>query len=373
MYNVLIAPDSFKGTLTAYEVCEIIGKAFRDTAADCETEYLPLADGGEGLCACMEQIFGGEYITAEAKGVFGGDMQASYLMLADGTAVIETASVAGLPLAGEKKNPELTTTRGLGMLISHAEKQGAKRILLGLGGSATNDCGAGMAFSLGYRFYGEEGEIICPTGKDLVSVTKIIPPETKPGIPVTCACDVDNPLYGANGAAYVFAPQKGADADMVKRLDDGLRNIARVIKKDLGADVSSVPGGGAAGGLGAGACVFLGARLSRGIDIILDYARFDEKAGRADLIVTGEGRLDSQSLQGKVISGVVTRALAAGKKVIAVCGCAGEGWKKALDAGLAGAYFSCDAPGSAQEILKTCRRDLYNAAVRAAQSEKKGK
>ncbi len=366
MFNVLIAPDSFKGTLSAREVCEIIGQGFRDTIKDCNTEYMPLADGGEGLCSCMEAIFGGRYTEAPAKGVFGGDMTAAYLMLPDGTAVIETASVAGLPMAGERKNPETATTRGLGFLIKHAEKSGAKRILLGLGGSATNDCGAGMAYELGYRFFSESGEIICPSGKDLISITKIVPPAQKPSIPVTCACDVDNPLYGADGAAFVFAPQKGADEDMVKRLDSGLENIARVIDKDLGADVSALPGAGAAGGLGAGAKVFLGASLRRGIDIILDYAHFTAAAEKADLIITGEGRLDSQSVQGKVISGVVSRAKALGKKTIAICGCAGNGWETALDAGLAGAYFCVNEQRPMEDIIKTCRADLYAAAVKAA-------
>ena len=367
MPRVLIAPDSFKGTLTAREVCEITGRAFKDTIENCETTALPLADGGEGLCACLEKIRGGRFITADAPGVFGEMMQAGYLMLDDGTAVIETASVAGLPLAGERKNPETATTRGLGALILHAEKSGAERILLGLGGSATNDCGAGVASALGYEFYGDSGRIDCPSGKDLGNIIHIKPPAEKVKIPVVCACDVDNPLFGANGAAYVFAPQKGADENMVKRLDEGLRNIAQVIKKDLGADVADMPGAGAAGGLGAGAVVFLGAELRSGIDLMLDFGGFSGKAERADLVITGEGRLDSQSMQGKVISGVARRCAPLGKKLIAVCGCAGDGWEEALENGVSAAYFSCNEPKPFDEVIKTCREDLYAAAKKAAE------
>ncbi len=367
MPRVLIAPDSFKGTLTAREVCEITGRAFKDTIENCEITALPLADGGEGLCACLEKIRGGRFVTAQAPGVFGEPVLAQYLMLDNGTAVIETASVAGLPLAGDRKNPETATTLGLGTLILHAEKSGAKRILLGLGGSATNDCGAGMASALGYEFYSGSGRIECPSGKDLGNITHIKPPAEKVKIPVTCACDVDNPLYGENGAAYVFAPQKGADDEMVKRLDGGLRNMSGVIKKDLGADVADMPGAGAAGGLGAGAVVFLGAELQRGIDLMLDYGGFAAEAAKADLVITGEGRLDSQSMQGKVISGVARRCAPSGKKLIVICGCAGDGWEEALENGVSAAYFSCDEPKPFDEVIKTCREDLYAAAKKAAE------
>jgi len=372
MPRILIAPDSFKGTLTAREVCEITGRAFKNTIENCEITALPLADGGEGLCACLEKIRGGRFVTAEVPGVFGERIQARYLMLDDGTAVIETASVAGLPLAGDRKNPETATTKGLGTLIRHAEKSDAKRILLGLGGSATNDCGAGMASVLGYEFYGESGIIDCPAGKDLGRITHIKPPAEKVKIPVVCACDVDNPLYGENGAAYVFAPQKGADEEMVKRLDSGLRNTAEVMKKDLGADVADMPGAGAAGGLGAGTVVFLGAKLQRGIDLVLDYGGFADKAAQADLVITGEGRLDSQSLQGKVISGVARRCVPLGKKLIAICGCAGDGWEEALESGVSAAYFSCNEPKPFDEVIKTCREDLYAAALKAAKEIREG-
>lgn len=364
--KILIAPDSFKGTLTANEVCDIIGQAFADTIKTAEITKLPAADGGEGLCACLKEIIGGKTVKAEVCGVFGEKMTAEYLMLNDKTAVIETASCAGLPLAGDKKNPERATTYGVGELIIHAVKSGVEKILLGLGGSATNDCGFGMASALGYEFTDENGEVFIPTGETLCRVKHITQSEKIINIHVTAACDVENPLYGENGAAYVFAPQKGADADMVKRLDIGLRHASEIIKRDMNVSVSEIKGSGAAGGMGAGAVAFLGAELKKGIDILLDAADFDNKAAEADLIITGEGRLDFQSVNGKVISGIAKRASDHGRTVVAICGSRGEGAEKIMSLGVSELYFSCTAEKPFSEIIKTCREDLYNASCRAA-------
>lgn len=366
MPNILIAPDSFKGTLTAGEVCDIIGDAFSETIENCEITKLPVADGGEGLCACLMRISGGELRECEVSGVFGEKMTASYLMLPDKTAVIETASCAGLPLAGDNKNPLLATTRGVGELIEKAAKDGADRILLGLGGSATNDCGACMAAALDWKFTDENGNEINPVGKNLINVRHVSKPAKPVDIPVTAACDVDNPLFGESGAAYVFAPQKGADESAVALLDQGLRNMAKVIETDLGIRVADVPGAGAAGGMGAGVIAFLGGELKRGIDIILDIARFDEAAQDADLIITGEGRLDSQSVNGKVISGIAKRAEKLGKKVITICGYAGDGYEEIYSLGVSGTFFSCPEPKPWDEVVKECRKDLYSAALQAA-------
>lgn len=364
--NILIAPDSFKGTLTAQQVCDVIGQAFADTIENTNIIKLPAADGGEGLCACLHNIMGGEMITAQVSGVFGEKMQAEYLVLPDETAVIEMAVCAGLPLAGNNKNPEKATTYGAGELIANAVSNGAKRILLGLGGSATNDCGVGMAAALGWRFLDENGESFIPTGETLCRISKIKKPEKTLGISVIAACDVENPLYGENGAAYVFAPQKGADEAMVKRLDGGLRHIAGIILRDCGIDTSQIKGAGAAGGMGAGAIAFLNAELKRGIDILLDTADFDSKAEKADLIITGEGRLDSQSVNGKVISGIAQRAARHNKKVIAICGSKGKGAEEIKKLGVSDLYFSCETEKTFNEIIKTCKEDLYKAAVRAA-------
>ncbi len=366
MKNILIAPDSFKGTLSSEQVCSIIGKAFEDEIGEVNIKKLPLADGGEGLCACMKQICGGKTLSAEVSGVFGKKMQAEYLILPDDTAVIEMAACAGLPLAGSDKNPELATTKGVGELISHAALNGAKSILLGLGGSATNDCGIGMASALGYVFLNDDGNVLEPIGKNLSKINKIICPENKTTLPVFCACDVENPLYGENGAAYVFARQKGADEEMIARLDKGLKNISEIIKRDLNKDVSFLEGAGAAGGMGAGAVVFLNAKLQKGIELILDKSGFDNLLNDTDLVITGEGRLDSQSVQGKVISGVAERSVKKDVKVITICGCKGDGAEEALEIGVSEMYFSCNETKPFEEILKTCEMDLYNAARSAA-------
>ncbi len=364
--KILIAPDSFKGTLTADEVCDIIGTAFADTVKKVEITKLPAADGGEGLCACLQGVIGGKTIKAEVCGVFGEKMTAEYLMLNDKTAVIEMAACAGLPLAGDNKNPEKATTYGVGELIIHAVNNGAKKILLGLGGSATNDCGLGMASALGYKFTDENGDAFIPTGKTMCNVKRIIKPENPIDIHITAACDVENPLYGENGAAYVFAPQKGADADTVKRLDNGLRHVSEIIKRDMNVSVYDKKGSGAAGGMGAGAVAFLGAELKKGIDILLDTADFERKAADADWIITGEGRLDFQSVNGKVISGIAKRAAKHGKHVIAICGSRGDGAENILSLGISKLYFSCETEKSFAEIVRTCREDLYNISVKAA-------
>lgn len=365
--RILISPDSFKGTLDASEVCDIIGKAFSDVIKDAKITKLPVADGGEGLCSCLYDIVGGRFIKAQVSGVFGEKMTAEYLMLENGTAVIETASCAGLPLAGENKNPEKATTKGVGELIADAEKRGAKSILLGLGGSATNDSGTGMAHALGYKFLDENGNEMFPVGGNLNEIRRIIPPERPAiNIPVVAACDVTNPLYGEKGAAFVFAPQKGADKEMVERLDNGLRNVAEKIKTDLKVDAANIPGSGAAGGMGEGTIAFLGGELRRGIDIILDIVGFDEKVKEADLVITGEGQLDFQSVDGKVISGVTKRAVKYKKKVITICGCKGKGAEKAFDIGVRKMYFSTETPKPFEEIIRTCREDLYNISIKAA-------
>ena len=367
--KILIAPDSFKGTLTAAEVCDIIGQAFRDTIKNAEITKLPAADGGEGLCACMKQILGGETVKTSVCGVFGERMAAEYLMLSDKTAVVEMAVCAGLPLAGDNKNPEKATTFGVGELIKHAVSNGAEKIILGLGGSATNDCGLGMASALGWRFAGEKGNEFVPTGETMHNIMNITPPQNTFDIPVIAACDVENPLYGKNGAAYVFAPQKGADEAMVIRLDSALRRVAETIKSKLDIDVSSMKGAGAAGGMGAGAVAFLDAELKKGIDILLDAAEFDRKVAEADLIITGEGRLDFQSVNGKVISGIAQRTAMQNKKVIAICGSRGDGAEKIKKFGVSELYFSCETDKPFDEIIRTCRKDLYDISVKAANKQ----
>ena len=376
--KIVIAPDSFKGTLTAAEACEIIARAFASVYPDAEIHAIPLADGGEGMARAWQAACGGELRIATVAGPYGEPVQAEYLLLPDGTAVLETASCAGLELARPKGlDPELTTTRGLGELMLAARDAGARRILLGLGGSATNDAGCGMAHALGWRFYGGNGTGFCPTGGTLSQIAKIGPPEEPFSLPVTAACDVQAPLFGPEGAAYVYAPQKGAHAAMVKRLDKGLRHAAAVCEGALhnhpalratlpGGELQTTPGAGAAGGLGFGVLAFLGGSLRPGIDLLLDCAGFDGLLAGADLAITGEGRMDAQTLQGKAPYGVLLRAKACGVPVLGICGCLGQGRHALLEAGFVGLYPAVDTPKPLEELLRTCREDLYSAACRAA-------
>ena len=363
--NILLSPDSFKGTLTSSEVCDIIESALRNRIPDCNVIKLPAADGGEGLCSSFANFIDGEWISAESKDPFGLSLRAEYYMLKSGAAVIETASCAGLPLAGDRADPTVTTTAGVGMLIRDAVNRGAKRIVLGLGGSATNDCGAGMASELDFRFLDKNNNSFVPVGGTLIDVEHIILPEKPVDIPVVAACDVTNPLFGVDGAAYVFAPQKGANAEQVGLLDRGLHHMADILKRDLNFNSENLPGAGA-GGLGAGASAFLNAELRSGIDIVLDESGFDKLAANADIVITGEGRFDSQSVNGKVMSGVCRRAAKEGAKVYAVCGCASNDADPAA-LGIEKLFVSSDGTHSMDELQLSCRQELFDAASALAE------
>ncbi|MBQ5812789.1 MAG: glycerate kinase, partial [Clostridia bacterium] len=239
------------------------------------------------------------------------------------TAVIEMASCAGLPLVEDRKDPRKTTTYGVGQLILAAAARGVKKIIVGLGGSSTNDGGCGAAAAVGIRFLNKKGEAFIPTGgttHDIVSIDFSGRNKALEGIEIVTMCDIDNPMYGPTGASHVFGPQKGADPEMVLFLDEGIKNLCEVIKKDKGIDLSQVPGGGAAGAMGAGMIAFFDSRLQMGIQTVLDTVGFDEVIRDADMIITGEGKLDSQSLRGKVVIGVAERAKKQGKTVTVIVG-----------------------------------------------------
>lgn len=365
MQRFLIAPDSFKGTLTSAEVCDIIGEAILSVLPKAKLTKLPVADGGEGLSYSFFNTVGGEWVETVVPGVFGLPMLAGYAMLSNGSAAIDMSACAGLPLVGENKDPSETTTRGVGALMQDAMKRGATNIILGLGGSATNDCGMGMAAALGYRFMDDYSRELDPVGSSMTSVARILSPKTPVNMDVIAACDVDNPLFGEQGAAYIFAPQKGASEAMVKELDDGLRHMASLIQHDLGVDVSDLPGAGAAGGMGAGVVAFLGGSLRSGIDLVLDTADFDVLLYDTDYVITGEGRMDAQSVRGKVPAGVARRAAKKGKPVIAINGSLGEGAKEMHECGVTAMYAATDSPKSTEELKQTCREDLFNITVTA--------
>lgn len=320
MKKVILAPDSFKGTLSSFEVCEILESVIKDLYPKAEVEKLPVADGGEGTADTYLGIFGGKKIYSTVKSPLLRDIQASFVLLKNGTAVIETAAASGITIE-KKNNPYMATTYGTGQLVRFAIESGVKRIILGLGGSATTDCGIGFLKALGARFYDKDenetgfgiDEILKTESMDLTGLKA-----NMKGISLTVLCDVTNPLYGKNGAAYVFSPQKGADEEGVKRLDGALRYFAKISANTLGEDFSFFSGAGAAGGMGFACKAFLGAQLKSGANAILDEADFDKKVKSADLVITGEGKMDEQSFMGKVPFTVAKRS--AGTKTIAFVG-----------------------------------------------------
>lgn len=307
MKRCLVLSDSFKGTLSSPDICRIARSLH---IPGWHIDALPVADGGEGTTDCFLDACGGQRIALPVSGPFGGTIDGFYGLLPDGTAVAECAAAAGLHQAEGRPDPEAATTYGVGQLLAHALDHGAKRLILGLGGSCTNDGGCGAAAALGVRFYDRQGRGFVPTGGTLADIETIDlsgrHPGLRPGV-LTVMCDIDNPLYGETGAAYIFAPQKGANDACVQRLDAGLRHLAAVLHAQLGAEVDILPGGGAAGGFGAGCAALLCGALRSGITTVLDTVDFDRRAVGCDLVVTGEGSFDAQSLGGKAISGVAGR------------------------------------------------------------------
>lgn len=343
MQNFILVPDSFKGTLSAIEVCNIMKSSIKNLYKDANIISVPVADGGEGTVDAFLYALGGEKKSVWVSDAFNEQkILAHYAMLKDNIAVIEMAACAGLPLVKNRLEPDKTTTFGVGELIVDAINSGAKKIILGLGGSATNDGGCGMAAALGVKFKDEQDQKFIPTGGTLSQIYKIdmnnIYSKIK-DVEFISMCDVDNPLCGRLGASAVFAPQKGADEDMVKLLDEGLAHLAKIIKRDLHIEVKDIKGAGAAGGLGAGNIAFLQSKLTKGIDVILDTINFDELVSKADIVFTGEGKFDSQSLHGKVVMGVANRSQKYKTPVIVVTGAIGENIQEAYNKGIT-AIFS---------------------------------
>lgn len=331
MAKYVLIPDSFKGTLSSEDICRIASEEILRLEPEAEICAIPVADGGEGTVDAFLAAVGGTRAEVPCTGPCGQEIRGFYGLLPDGTAVVEMAAAAGLPLAGACRDPEKTTTYGVGQLMAHALSRGAKRLVLGLGGSATNDGGCGAAAALGAEFLDMKGRAFVPTGGTLTQIARIRMEglrETLAGAEVTVMCDIDNPLCGPAGAAAVFGPQKGADAAMVARMDAGLRHLAEMLEKDVGMAVLALAGGGSAGGFGAGAAAFFGGQLRMGIDVVLDLTDFDRKCRGASLVITGEGHLDSQSLRGKTVVGVARRARALGVPAAALVG----GCETALDA-----------------------------------------
>lgn len=363
MKKCVIVSDSFKGTLSSMEICEIAREAIPQIFPDCQVDTIPVADGGEGTVACFQKAIGAEPVTVQVCGPYGEPLEAVYARKGE-LAIIEMSAAAGLPLVGERKNPEQTTTYGLGQMIRHAVSNGCRE-LLGLGGSCTNDGGCGCTAALGTQFLDEKDNPFIPTGETLRKICRIDISQTHAlleNVTVTVMCDVENPLCGPTGAAAVFGPQKGADMEMVLRLDQGLGYLAEVIQRDLGCQVAQIPGSGAAGGLGAGCMAFLGAELRSGIGAVLDAVGFDARLHGADLVITGEGCLDRQSLHGKVISGIAARTKPLGIPLIAVVGSVAEGAEEAYDLGIT-AMFSINLRAEPLHISGPKSRENYRRTL----------
>lgn len=343
MKKCVIVSDSFKGTLSSLEICKIARASIPKLFPACEVVTVPVADGGEGTVDCFIEAIGAQRVAVSVTGPLGEPVRAFYARSGK-KAVVEMAAAAGLPLVGENGNPERTTTYGVGQLVRHAVENGCQEILLGLGGSSTNDGGCGCAAALGTRFLDSDGQEFIPTGGTLDQICRIDGSETKTllqNIRITAMCDIDNPLYGPSGAAFVFAPQKGADQEMVQRLDHQLQRLDQIIQRELGLNLADSPGTGAAGGMGAGCKAFLGAELKSGIEAVLDTVDFDAQLDGVDLVITGEGRIDSQSLGGKVISGVAKRTSVRKIPLLAIVGSIDASASAAYDSGIT-AMFSID-------------------------------
>lgn len=367
--KIVIAPDSFKGSLSATEVARTVAEAVLEVCPDAEAVEIPLADGGEGMVEVLADAIDGKMTSCKVSDPLGKSIDAAYL-LGDGEAFMEMSKAAGLPLLQEsERDPLKTSTYGVGEMILHALERGVRKIYMGLGGSATNDGGMGMLRALGYRFFDAHGKELEGVGGDLGKVVDIdgsgIDSRLK-DVEFVAACDVDNPFYGPSGAAHVFAPQKGADKDSVRILDDGLHTFADVVNRKYGIDLQSISGAEAAGGLGGAFAAFLDARMMRGIEMVLDAVGFDEMIRHTDLIITGEGSLDRQSLMGKVLSGVLQRAKRSNVPVMAIAGSVAD--HKALnDAGLLVALSIVQSPCSLAECMDpTVTRHNIRATVAQA-------
>ncbi|MGB2551567.1 glycerate kinase [Campylobacter sp. MOP51] len=350
--RVLVAIDSFKGSLSSFEAGNAVKegiKAFCD-----EVIVKPIADGGEGSVEALADALGGEFIEAIVQNPLGEKIPARYAIAGE-LGILEMASASGLTLIEkERRNPNKTSTYGFGQMIVHAINKGARKFIIGIGGSATNDAGTGMLSALGYEFYDEFGNLLEGIGENLIKITKISEKNVMPELKeceFLIACDVDNPLFGKNGAAYVYGPQKGADEKMVKELDAGLISFASATSEHFSSEFWNFKGAGAAGGLGFGFVSYLNAKLKPGIDIITEEIRLEDEVRKADLVITGEGRLDFQSSMGKTPTGVAKMAKKYNKPVVALAGCVMDCASNCNESGIDAFFSILNEPLSLEEAM----------------------
>ncbi len=354
--RIVIAPDSFKDCLSAAEVANHIEAGIKRGDIRAVVHKIPMADGGEGFVDTMLAASGGEKINLVVLDPLGREVQAFYGILKDGTAVIEMAAASGIEhLSKNERNPMVTSTFGTGQLIVNALDAGCKKIIIGIGGSATNDGGTGMAIRLGYRFLDEKGNEIKQGGGGLNLLKKIDSSMVDPRLfktEIRIACDVSNPLTGNLGASAVYGPQKGADENMIKQLDKNLEHLANIVKRDLRIDVLTLPGGGAAGGLGAGLVAFAGGKLRTGFDIVREQTNLEKYIANADLIFTGEGKIDRQTKNGKTPWGVAQLAKKHGIPLIAFAGKLGDGFNELYNEGFTSVFALANGPATLEDSIK---------------------
>lgn len=368
--KVVVAMDSFKGNMSAREACERLRDGILSVRPDAEVVLTPMADGGEGTAEALMAVRGGRWIHETVTGPLPErSVNAGYAWFADDeTAVIEMAAASGIMLLDQVElNPLKTTTFGTGELMAAAMRRGAKRIILAVGGSATVDGGVGAGMALGWKFLDQDGQPIRLGGEGLADITDIRPPAEPIVMDFEVLCDVDNPLTGQHGAAVVFGPQKGATPDMVARLDGGLKRLAQVVRDQLGMEIDEVPGAGAAGGLAAGAMAFCGAKLVPGIDTVMTASGLEAHLKDADWVISGEGRFDSQSLRGKVVSGIVRMAAQYGVKAAVIAGSVKVSDDECRARGLEFAWPTAPAEMPMEVALRTAREDLQAAGRRFAE------
>ena len=364
--RILIAPDKFKGSLEATDVCLAVNEGIKLAFPEAETTSIPLADGGEGTTKILTEYTGGHFVSVEVNDPLGRKIMAQYGISGDGdVAFIEMATASGLLLLSpEEYNPLLTNTFGTGELINHALDHGVKKIILGIGGSATTDGGIGMAEALGYTFHDAEGGRLVPIGESMAKIARIgtqQKDERLKSLEIVVACDVKNPLYGISGAAFVYGPQKGASKIVVDQLDKGLRNLSQIASETFGVDVSDIPGAGAAGGLGAGALWFLNATLQEGVGIVMEQTGIEEEIEKADLVITGEGKVDEQTLQGKVIKGLADLCRKYKAPLAVVCGTLSISPEESRQAGITYAVSVLNRPTTLETAQIEAFANVRNA------------
>lgn len=361
--NILIACDKFKGSLSALDVCRTIQYGMEKSYPDSKFYLHPMADGGDGSLAVIEQFIDSKRIQMETIDPLGRPIQASYLLTSD-TAYIELAEASGIArIVKSERNPFITTTLGTGKLLKDALEKGVKKVVLLIGGSSTNEMGLGIAKELGFIFLDKQGKELIPTGGNLQDINLILSSNYSFGVDIEIWCDVTNPLYGPTGAAYVYAPQKGANtAEKVQQLDNGLQHVAQIIREQFGRDISQIPGGGAAGGIGAGFVGLFDAKIVNGFDALSALSGLETKIKEAHQVITGEGRLDSQSLDGKVIGKIAELCQKYEKPLTAVVGQNELDAQQAQNTGIKAIYSIMGLAPNEETAIREAKSYLLNLA-----------